>query len=410
MSPYLLEGLFPAANYLTLGILMLVGLLAGHFIRRVSGIPSVTGYVLVGLVLGPDALDLISHAMLEETQGIVDLALGMILYQLGVSLDLRAALGDRRLLTASGVECAATFLLVSGAMLAVGLALHQAVLLGAMAMSTSPAVLLHVAREVRAQGPVTEASRLLVALNNLASFLMYMAVVPLMHLASGAARDFAFLQPLYLCVGSVVLGAAIGALLVRVERWIAREEEYRLALVIGAVLLTLGLARASGLSAMFALLILGVTVRTLSPSDRRLDRVVLGPATEVLYIVMFVVAGASIDLNQFPMILVAVPALLLARGLAKWGMVYQVMRRGGAPVAPAQATGLLLLPMASLAIALARRTALQFPEVAGSVPSIVLASVAALETFGPILSAYAFRLCGEAGRAPGPPGEDSRSA
>ena len=58
-------------------------------------------------------------------------------------------------------------------------------LIGAIVISSSPAVLLHVAHEVQAKGIVTDSTMTLVALNNLISFTAFSAVIPLMHYSSG---------------------------------------------------------------------------------------------------------------------------------------------------------------------------------------------------------------------------------
>jgi hypothetical protein len=68
----------------------------------------------------------------------------------------------------------------------------------------------------------------------------------------------------------------------------------------------------------------------------------------------------------------------------------------GTPHRSATAAGLMLVPMAGLAIGLVQTTSLLMPELGGRVAAIVLAAVAIFETIGPPLVAFALRLCGEA--------------
>jgi hypothetical protein len=93
---------------------------------------------------------------------------------------------------------------------------------------------------------------------------------------------------------------------------------------------------------------------------------------------------------------------------------------GGAGVAlgatPRQAatTGLLLLPMAGLAIGLVNTTLSLFPEQGALVGAVVLAAVALLETVGPPIAARALRWSGdqldEQAGAPVPPPADTAAA
>lgn len=383
-------------TYLTFGLLVVAGVLSGHFIRFLRWAPSITGYIAVGLVLGPHALNIITEEMIHEGKVFIDIAVGLILYQLGLSLDLGSVARKGAVVAASAAECTLTFLLVTGAMLLCGLALPQSLLVGAIAISASPAVLVHVARELRARGPATDAARMLVALNNVTSFLVYSAVLPLLHQVNEAPWQVAVLHPLYRLIGSALLGVAMAVITVHCGRWISKEPEYRLALVVGSVILSMGLARMLFCSALFTLLILGIAVRSYDRTDQRLHAVEIGPPTEILYIVMFVAAGTILDLRSLGSIGIAATALVVLRGFAKWGAVFGILRHNGIAPPKAHATGLLLLPMASLAIGLATRTSEMFPDLAVVASSIILGAVAVLETIGPPVAAFAFRLAGEA--------------
>jgi hypothetical protein len=69
------------------------------------------------------------------------------------------------------------------------------------------------------------------------------------------------------------------------------------------------------------------------------------------------------------------------------------------PPMQARSVGLLLVPMAGLAIGLVNTTEALVPQSAATVSAIVLAAVAVFETIGPPIAALAFRMSGEVGRA-----------
>ncbi|MFB0915213.1 MAG: cation:proton antiporter, partial [Burkholderiaceae bacterium] len=86
------------------GFLLFCGALGGYLAHRVSWIPSITGFMLVGLVAGPNGLQLFGYETLANAKIVIDISLALILYRLGLSLDWRAIVKDKALLAVSMVE------------------------------------------------------------------------------------------------------------------------------------------------------------------------------------------------------------------------------------------------------------------------------------------------------------------
>lgn len=72
----------PVALTLSLGILFLAGLAAVILAERL-GVPRVTLYIVVGLLIGPSLLNWIPHEHLEEFDPVLKLALAMVLLEIG---------------------------------------------------------------------------------------------------------------------------------------------------------------------------------------------------------------------------------------------------------------------------------------------------------------------------------------
>lgn len=379
------------------GLLLFAGVLGGYLAHRISWLPSITGFMAVGLLIGPAGVNLLTADALELVRPIINVSLGLILYRLGLTLDLRAMLRDPGLLATALLESAATFFSCFALLSWLGMPTLVAGLTAAIAISSSPAILIHVAHEVGAAGPVTERAKELVALNNLLSFFAFSALLPVGHLAV-ASDDWqtAILQPLYQLLGSLLVAVLIAAVLVELARYTRSAQQYRLALIIGAIMLGLGIAKALNLSALFVPLALGVVVKTLEKDDLLSD-VAFGEVFELFFIVLFVYAGAHIDIGALGELGGVALALVAMRICAKWLTVYGVTRLFGVAAQPAAATGLLLVPMAGLAIGLAQTAHRLFALEAEQLTAIVLAAVAILESIGPPLAAWAFRLAGEVG-------------
>ncbi len=391
---------WPPLNVMAVfGLLLGCGVLGGLLTARLKWLPTITGFMAVGLLVGPSGLGLFSHEALADAQVLVDVALGLILFKLGATLHPVALLRDRPLLVTSLAEGLLTFATVLGLMLWIQAPAMIAVLAAAIAVSSSPAVLIHVAEELHAKGPVLERTKALVASNNLLSFLLFTMALPLAMLGQHADLATALVLPLYRMLGAVALACVVA----RAATWVAGltrpdEEHLRFALVIGAVTLTLGLAKSLQVSSLFAGLALGIACRWMEGRSA-LSRVELGGGGDVFFVTLFVFAGANLHLHemihQAPLAL----AFVAVRMLAKGGAVYGCQRAFGAARPAAAAGGLLLVPMAGLAIGLVNTTTHLMPELGPQVAAIVMAAVAIFETIGPPITAYALRLSGEAGRA-----------
>ena len=376
------------------GVLLLCGVIGGYLTHRWPWLPSITGFMIVGLLAGPNVFNLVGAETLAQSRIIIDVALGLILYRLGLTLDMKQLVRDRPLVLASLAESALTFVTVYLGMVMLNLGTLTAAVIAALAVSSSPAVLIHVAHEVGAKGPVTERAKRLVALNNVFAFLIFSALLPLLYREANAPLSTVLGGPAYSLLGSVVVGLIVGFVLHRAAKLTQAAHQYQLALVIGAVSLTLGLAMALKLSVLFAPLVLGVVVRSIEHEDL-LANLEFGPGFELFFIALFVYAGANMHLASVMDYAPAVAVFVLGRFIAKWLGITLIARRQGMQLQQASALGLLLIPMAGLAIGLVNTTATMFPQQSLAVGSVVLAAVAVLETIGPPIAAKALRWSGD---------------
>jgi len=395
---FLPEQFVQLSPLLAFGLLLLVGAMGGYLAHKWRWLPSITGFMGVGLLIGPSGLGLLDKHTLSEARILIDIALALILYRLGTSLDLRFIRSNKALVLKSLLESSLTFIACCSLLLWLDFSPQLAALISAILISSSPAVLLHVAHEVGAKGPVTESAKTLVALNNCWSFILFAAVVPALLLDQQLALSQVILQPSYLLLGSAALGVCVGMLLHWLCLRTAGAEQYKFALVVGSLMLSLALAQQLKLSALFTPLVVGITVRSLERS-KLVSELQFGQTFELFFIVLFVFAGAKLQLDTLWQYGAVVLALVLARSVAKLLGVSLAALYNRKPARPALASGILLIPMAGLAIGLAQTSASITPEHAAVITAIVLGAVTVFETIGPPLAAMAFRLAGEAGQA-----------
>lgn len=393
-----MQGFHPN-TIMVFGLLLMFGVAGGMIANRIKWMPTITAFMLLGVITGPHGLGLITKTMLSNSSVLIDLALGLILYRLGNMLHPQAMLRSRRLMLMSALEISLTFLMVFLLVRFLGYGNVLAALIGAIAVSSSPAVLVHACEELRAKGPITERAKSLVALNNLFSFLIFSLALPFAMVTQEKSLGDVFLMPFYRLVGAAGVGVMMGWLAIRIAGLLGKNDEhYRFAIVIGAILLTLGISHMLGMSALFSPLVMGMATRGFETSKVNLSRVGLGEGGDLFYIILFVMAGAKINLSSLVETGVAPVLLAIVRSLGIFAGIFLAARLAGFANTNSTATGLLLIPMAGMAIGLVATTNSLVPEMGDRMATMVYIMVAIFETVGPFAATYAIRSSGEEGK------------
>ena len=172
MPGFLPEYPFAANPLLLFGFLLLAGVIGGEVVQRVLAVPQIVGYVLIGLLLGAGGLGVLDTGLVKEAWTFVELALGLILFELGRRLDITWLRRDAWLAATAVLESALTFWLLFLVLTLLGVGPLHAAVAAAIGISTSPAVVLVVAQDLRAEGQVTERALLLAAINSVISFVV----------------------------------------------------------------------------------------------------------------------------------------------------------------------------------------------------------------------------------------------
>lgn len=387
---------------LVFGFVLSAGVLGGILSQRVRWLPTITAFMLLGLVIGPYGLGLLSKSMLSSSSILIEIAIGLILYKLGTMLDLRQLVREPGVLLTSVLETVLTFGLVYWLMQQIGFSPVLATMTAAIAVSASPAVLIHVSHEMKADGPVTSHARTLVALNNIFSYLLFSITLPFALKAADYQTAISIGLPLTRLLGGAAIALLVGYLATRISRLMREEDShYQFALVIGAIMCALGLAQALEMSYIFTPLMLGLAVSWFDSSKQRLADVGLGAGGDLFMIVLFVMAGAKINpaaMSDWSMLGIVLSFVVL-RSLCKLLVPVITAPLMGLNRKQGLCTGLLLVPMAGMAIGLVQTTNTYLPSFGAEITTIVLASVVVFETIGPFIAAFAFRFSGEAGKA-----------
>ena len=173
---------------LGISIALIAGLISNRLIKLIN-LPNVTGYLLVGILLGPYFFSLfndnltgvISKEMVESFGIIVDVALGFIAFSIGSEFKLSSIkkLG-KGIITITLIQAFAALLFVDIALSVLSLCtgsfkenLPMILTLGAVATATAPAATLMVIKQYKAKGPVTDTLLPVVAFDDAVGLILF---------------------------------------------------------------------------------------------------------------------------------------------------------------------------------------------------------------------------------------------
>jgi Kef-type K+ transport system membrane component KefB len=389
-----------AANMMLVGAILLCGLAVGQVFVRTLKLPRITGFVAAGLVLGPGVLGLLDQTMLRELSIFVDISLGLILFELGRRLDLRWFTHERWLLASSVPESLLSFLFVYGSLRFFDIAPVYSATAAAIAMATSPAVLIMIVHDQRATGPLTERLLALTALNNVFAFLLIALLFGFVHLEYGADWLRAVLHPLYLIAGSAGLGYLAFIVARTLARWLGKREDSQFGMQLGLIVGAVGCAVSFKLSVLLALLAFGVFAKNLD-RDHDLMAVEFGPGGQFFLVMLFVITGAGLRPSEFAVAGATGAAFILARLVGKLAGLGLFAPLSGITQQKALLLGIGMVPMSAIAVVMVQGASALYPEFGAKLSSIVLSAAVILELVGPLATQWALRRAGEAAPAPG---------
>jgi len=364
----------------------------GEFFR----LPKVTSYLLAGMLLGPSVLHVVPMEHVHLIEPLTRLAIALVLFNLGCHFPLtKVRRFFKRALKLSAGEMGLTMVLVPVGLLLLGENWAAAILLGALAIATAPATTVLVLKELESEGPVTEYTHALVAINNLISIVLFELLFVGIHFLQGklASPIAAQLQEVGQdLVGSLFLGIVAGLVVSFIFPLLA--EKRRLIALVAVITLLLGTCEMCQVPYLLTFLTMGVTVANSSYHGRQvvaeMDRF-----TGLLSVIFFVTHGAELDLGA-----------LYNAGLI--GAGYCALRLSGKIFGAAFAARLCneepnvrkwlgpsLMAQAGTAIALSAIAVRRDPELGIQLQSIILGTVVIFEIIGPLMIRLSVLRAGE---------------
>lgn len=376
------------------GITLLLGLIGGELAKRSYFFPIISGYIAMGFLIGPGGFNIINSSMLASARIFVEISLSLVLFEMGRHLDFRWLRKDYGLLlssiTESGLTFSAIFIIIY---FIVGLSKLQAAFAGAIAIATSPAVVMMIAHDLSSQGPVTRRTLILTSMNNLFALIIFTFLLPLTQhdIPSGSIKLF---HAAYRLFGSFALGLVMFVVTQLIAYFIGKNKDNQFVLFVGIMMLTTSLCHVFQLSTMMSLFTLGVAACNLDYKHRLME-VDFGWVARLFFILLFVVTGVHLQVRELGSIIGLVLLFIFVRGLAKAAGVFLFAGVSKLTKLQAVAISFALSPMSGVAIGMSNTLVDYSPDFGSRLLLIITSVVAVLNLFGPVATQLAFIKTGE---------------
>jgi len=397
-----------------LGIVAIVGFYMGHTARLVK-LPSLIGYMVLGVIFGPSVLHLLSEPTMEHLSFITEIALGFVAFSIGAELSLSTLkrLGPG-IISIIFAESFAAFFIVTGLVYLFKHDLPLALIFGAMAPASAPAGTVAVIQEYKAKGSLTKALYAVVGFDDgLAIIIFGFAAAFAKNLLIGEATGHngsilpAMLPPLKEIGFSILVGGIVGFAFCQMVRKLQSSKDI-LIVIFGAVLLATGLSLRWHLSLIMTNMVVGFVL--VNTRREALVHRVIAPLHEImplLFILFFCLAGAHLELSTLSTLGALGAVYIIGRTAGLIGGARIGAMIGHVDSKIKKYIGLGILSQAGVAIGLSLIVKHEFAQLdakynlphATTIGAVVLTTITAtcifFEIIGPILTKIALTKAGE---------------
>ena len=410
-------------------VLLLVALLSTRLMRLIK-LPNVTGYIITGIIMGPflfgvlfnnfsyeNIKDGLIYGFVKNLGWVSTVALGFIAFSIGTSFKINTikALG-KRVMVITVLEALGASILVIAALLAAHfifpqyVSLELALTLAAIASATAPAATLMVIKQYRAHGPLVDTLLPVVALDDAAALILFAILFQIATaLAGGSISAYAIIvKPLLEISISLGVGVVLGFVVSLANRFF-KSRNNRLIWCIFSVFAALGfyylfkspVMGGFELSSLLTCMMAGAIYTNFEKeSGRTLD--VMDRFTSPIYMMSFVISGASLDLTIFfngdglVVVLIAV-TYIISRVIGKWSGAYIGASITRCEPQVKKYIGFALVPQAGVAIGLSTTAYTLFSQnpatekTGALILAIILTSTLVYELIGPMVAKFALK-------------------
>jgi Kef-type K+ transport system membrane component KefB len=409
---------FPLPVLFIIGIITLIGLYFGKTMKYIK-LPSIIGFMIIGVILGPSLLNIIDHHFQENLSFITEIALGFVALSIGLELSFNELKKQgKSIIFIIFSESFLAFIVVTLFIyffviltkIPNHLAWPLALIFGSIAPASAPAGTVAIIKEFNARGSLTKALYSVVGFDDGLGIIIFgfASVIAKSILSSQSGNHINIISlisaPLLEIGFSLIIGIIGGLLFSLLVRKLSLKKDMFI-LIFAFIFIITGLCKMLHLSLILTNMIVGIViVNALNMTTVHKIGEELSNVMPLLFILFFVFAGANLHVLALP-------------SLGLLGLVYIIGRTSGlmsgawigATIGKAEPKikkylGMGILSQAGVAIGLALIVKQEFAElgmdhsgqiIGTMVITTVTATCIIFEIIGPILTKIGLEKAGE---------------
>jgi Kef-type K+ transport system membrane component KefB len=385
----------------------------GSFMKWISsklGLLNVVGYLLMGFMIGPEGLGIISHQFVKDTHIITDLSLALIAVLVGANLRYHIIKEFwKQIVMVSFFETFFTFLFIGGSFyllfhsLGLGFAEDQrlviALLFGGLASATAPATILAIIHELKAKGRFSSFLLSVVATDNAIALILFSFIMTAASaMTGGSACSFGtFVTVFWVVILSVLLGSAGAIISELIDRLFVNHPHIKTTSTLGMIFIVYSLSEYLNLEPLFASLVMGVVMANLSNEFFLVKEEFDHHLKDIIFLLFFTLSAMHLNITFLLSMPLVIMIYVLFRILGKITGVWLGAKLSGADKNIQNYLGIALFPQAGIAIGLALSLQNEpgFELMALLILNIIIATTLVHELLGPLFTTYVLKRSGE---------------
>jgi len=382
------------------GCILLTGYLFAEILKPLK-LPKLTGYMVMGIIIGPYFLNIVSHQTIKELELLESLALSFIALNAGGELHFRQFREYKRSvlyilifqIVIVFVGVGITFLLL-GQYISVLRGVDYQIIIGfsilfaAVSISKSPSTTIGIITELNAKGKVTDVTLTVTVLKSISLVLLFPLIIAWakMYFYQGEMSTIDTIIPAFKqLLSSIFMGIIIGFLTVLV---LSKLKEGTSLFLLGIAIVITELSSLIGLEILLSSMIVGIIVQNFSKHGESLIKG-LELFSLPIYISFFLITGASLHLDVISKSVIITIVLIIVRMLFIYIGTYTGSKLAGESLKIVKYSWMGFIGQAGIALGLSVVIEKSFPGPIGeSIISIMIATIVINELIGPILFKY----------------------
>ena len=384
---------------------------AGAFTEWVSPkihIPRVVGYLILGLIIGPEILGFIPREFVDNSYIITDLSLSIIAVLVGAKLkidNLKKHVKEIAYITV--LQSIGTFTVLVIGFIVMGDILNFptneiviiAFLLGGIATATDTSAPLLIVKELHAKGNFTSIFLAVIAADDAISLIIFSLAVTIgvTLTETGIFEWINLIDVLILISLSCMIGIIAALINTLLEKLFYRHKGMETIATLGLIFIVYSLSEHWNLEPLLSAIVMGAVMANASVEFDIIEEEIDGHLSEIIFMLFFIISAMHLKLDAVFAIPIAIELYVFLRIFGKILGSYLGAVISGSSSVVKKYMGFALIPQAGVAIGLAlsiqKHDGLE--NIAPIILNIVIATTLIHELIGPFMTTYAIKKSGE---------------